>query len=113
MIYDVTGHAKLSQAAHALAPDLLAAEAIVAETVLGLVGTAYTEEKYDRAAVAVALQISYQVDADIEGFILQSASRGGRSVSYRTAGKKGLPIAHPLAKKIADSLKPTRSIRTR
>lgn len=83
MLYPIDGHPLLSATAAALAPDVLEAQALVAERMLGLRGTAYTGDDADDAASAVALQVSLQVAKDPESYIASSVTRGSRSLTYR------------------------------
>lgn len=113
--YDVTAHPLLSEEAQDLGPATLDAQARVAETLLGLLDfTAFDPvtqaDQYARASDAVALQVSYQVEAGMDAFILANQAKGGRSQTYR--GGRRMPIIHSLAKKIVSKIKPTTSTLT-
>lgn len=108
MIYDVLNHKLLSDAAKDLEPDELETHARVAETLLGLLKFspfAVDTDSYLRAADAVALQISFQVESGIEAFILTHETRGARTRDYRGRGR--MPPIHPTARKIISAIKPS------
>lgn len=100
MSYDVAGHDLLSAEATGLAPEVLSAQGLVAEEMLGLADTDFTGEKAERAARAVALQVNALVAAGPDAGVFSSVGRGSRSVSYKQGG---VPL-NPAAKKIADRL---------
>lgn len=112
MIYDVAGHELLSEDAQDLGPNSLEAQARVAETLLGLLDfTPFDKttqaDLYLRASDAVAMQVSYQVEAGIDAFIMLNLTKGGRTQTFR--GGRRMPIVHSLAKKIISKIKPTTS----
>lgn len=114
-LYDVTDHPLLSDDARLLDVDPLTAQARVAETLLGLLDfppfdKVTSLDLYSRAQDAVALQVSYQVDAGLDAFILSQMTKGGRSLSFR--GGRRMPIIHSLAKKIVSKIKPATSTLT-
>lgn len=109
-LYDITNHPLLSDDAQDLGPTSLDAQGRVAETLLGLQDftpfDATTQaDLYARATDAVALQVSYQVEAGMDAFILTQLTKGGRSVAFR--GGRRMPIIHGLAKKIVSKIRPT------
>lgn len=117
-LYTIDAHPLLSQEAKTLGVDTLEAHARVAETMLGLLNfTAFDPvtdpDKYARATDAVALQVSYQVEAGMDAFVLSSHTRGGRTLTYRGAGVRRMPTIHSLAKKIVSQIKPKTSTTTR
>lgn len=107
MLYDILDHPLLSDGAKDLDSAELATHARVAETLLGLLKfTAFAEgtDFYDRATDAVALQVSFQVEAGIEAFILTHETRGARKKDFRGRGR--MPPIHPTARKIVSGIKP-------
>ncbi len=99
----------LSDDAKDLGPASLEAQARVAETLLGLLTfTPFVlltqPDLYARATDAVALQVSYQVEAGVDAFILMAQTNGGRTQSYR--GGRRMPTIHGVAKKIVSQIKP-------
>lgn len=108
-LYDITGHPLLSDDAKELGADSLDAQGRVAETLLGLLAFTPFDQtndpaNYARATDAVALQVSYQVEAGLDAFILMSLAKGGRSASFR--GGRRMPTIHGIAKKIVSQIKP-------
>lgn len=109
MLYDITDHPLLTEEAAQLGPTELNAHARMAETLLGLLTfTAFDPttdaDNYARATDAVALQVSYQVEAGIEAFLTTSDRRGGRSKTFRGRGR--MPPVHSAARKIINAIKP-------
>jgi hypothetical protein len=94
----------LSTDAQALDAAVLAAQVLIAAEVLGLPfdDETLSDEEWDRAVLAIALQVNYQVVLPPEVWALASISRGARSESYRGADR--LPPAHAQAKVIADRI---------
>lgn len=110
-LYDVEGHPLLSEGAAELGPTQLEAHANLAEILLGFdTFTAFTDTdpKYDKAAIAVALQVSYQVESGIDAFILIQQTRGSRSTTFRGAGRRGQRMVkvHPMAKQVFNAIRP-------
>jgi hypothetical protein len=106
MPYQITNHAFLSEDARALEQPELEAHVRVAELVLGLAETAFTGKLAQRAADAVALQVTYQVGLDPQGIALSAWSQGDRSESF----PQRLPDAHPWALRIVATLPITEPI---
>ena len=98
-MYSITSHPLLSEAAKELGQPAMAAQQLVAERVLGLIGTDYTGSAKLEAEGALALQVSLQVAQDPEAYLATSVTRGSRSITYRN----DVPI-HPLALEIAERL---------
>lgn len=105
--YDVTGHPLLTGGAEGLGPTELAAQNRVAEILLGLWKfPVFTDaDKIDQAKDAVAMQVSYQVQAGVEAFVLSSLIRGNRDMNYR-GGRRKMPPIHSAARKIVNTIKP-------
>jgi len=109
MTYDVTGHPMLTDGAEELGPTELAKHAEAAELLLKISSldiVVFTEgsERYRHAQTAVALQVSYQVATGIEAFMLSSLTRARRTLNFRK-GQRNMSVTHPMAKKIANSLR--------
>lgn len=109
MLYDIADHPLLSEEAAQLGSLELGAQARVAETLLGLLtftpfNQTTDQDKYDRATDAVALQVSYQVAAGVEAFMLINDRRGLRTKHYRGRGR--MPPVHSAARKIINAIKP-------
>lgn len=114
--YDISNHPLLSSDAQQLGADSLDAQARIAETLLGLLTfTAFDRltqlDLYERATDAVALQVSYQVDAGLDAFILSELVKGGRQATFR--GGRRMPIIHGMAKKIVSQIRPREEAKAR
>lgn len=110
-LYDVEGHPLLSEGAAELEPTALEAHASLAETLLGFGSfTAFASDdpKYSKAQIAVALQVSYQVEAGINAFIMLQSVRGSRAETWRGGGRRGqrFPKVHPMARQVFNEIKP-------
>ena len=106
-LYDITDHAMLTDAAKALSPEDLLAHNIAAEFVLRFADfTPFTagSDNFARAQVAVAMQVSFQVECGIEAFVLSSFRRGSRAGDFRR-GARNMTVVHPTARKIASKLR--------
>ena len=108
--YDPTGHLLLSADAAALGNAALAAETALAVALLGngvttLGETDFAEgtAEYDKAVLAVVLQINYQRAAGVEAELVKSWKRGGRSMEYRD---NGTTVVSPRAQAIVSALLP-------
>ena len=115
-LYDVSDHPLLSDDARLLEPNNLDAQARVAETLLGLLlfspfNRITDADKYNRASDAVALQVSYQVEAGLDAFILSELIKGGRQTKFR--GGRRMPIIHGVAKKIVSQIRPRDTVTSR
>lgn len=103
-LYDPTGTAAaevLSPAAAALSAARFAVEAFAAEVLLGLRLTAaepYTDAAADEARLAVALQISLQVEKGIDAAAYAQQKVGPVSVTHRE------DFLHPIALAIVAAL---------
>jgi hypothetical protein len=99
-IYDVTDHPLLSDKAQALEgyPAELDAHVMVAETILGLVGTAYTDDLGERATAAVARQVNLQVEVGVPA--LKAKTQGARSWTYLDTPID--PVAQAMVALLAD-----------
>lgn len=107
MIYDITGHPMLTGKAALLDSTELAAHAEVAEILLKFhTFTAFEAgtDDYKRAASAIAMQVSFQVESGVEAFVMASLHRGGRNFSFRK-GNRNMPPTHNIAKKTANALR--------
>jgi hypothetical protein len=98
-MYDLTGHAGLSDDAKNLGPDEMEFQLRVAQRVLGFSGTDYTGSVKLAAEDALAMQVSLQVATDPMAFLASSETKGIQSVTWRG----DVPI-HPLALQIAEEL---------
>lgn len=78
------------------------AHADLAEDLLGLAGTAFTGADAESASRAVAIQVSHQVEVDVDAAILESSRRGERSKTYR----EGDIAINPMALRIVRLLIP-------
>lgn len=108
--YDPAGHALLSQAAQRLEVDDLEAQADAAEAALdaALAGRGYGSltdaghesgtTEYDRAVMAVAYQVNYQVEAGTDGEVYKQQGRGDRSATFwgGSISQRALDIARQL-----------------
>jgi hypothetical protein len=103
-LYPVTGHPLLSAEASKLDPAALEAQTLVAERLLGFTGTYFVGDEAIEAASANALQVSYQVAMPPEQSIIQSESRGSRSVTYRGQTTGTMSMVSAVAMAIADGL---------
>lgn len=107
--YDITGNALLSTAAAALDPAHLAAETDVAEALLGVQGTNYTDVPptyaLTRVVEALALQVSFQLLIGTSAFVYASETRGSRSVTYRAGRSTSLSAIDPRALALVRSLR--------
>lgn len=115
-LYDITQHPLLSDEAQKLGIESLMSHARVAETLLGMLSftpfdVVSQADLYSRASDAVALQVSYQVEAGVDAFILSQLIKGGRQTMFR--GKGRMPIIHGIAKKIVSSIKPRDTVNAR
>ncbi len=112
--YDITGHPLLSEAAAVLGANELEAHTQVAERMLGVLDLQEfpsTDRRYDDLRGALALQVSYQVEAGIEAFILAEHVRGARRETYRGASRKMSPV-HPQARRLVAAVNRTLSSTT-
>jgi hypothetical protein len=103
-LYPVAGHPLLSAAAAKLGAEALEAQTLVAERLLGFTGTSFTDDDAIEAANANALQVSYQVAMPADQSIIQSETRGSRSVTYRGATTGVMAMVNAQAQAIADGL---------
>lgn len=101
MRYDIIDHSLLSPDAAALSAEALEAEANVAELILGIADSDYRDQYAERAALAVALQVNYQVALDPAAAALSSWSMAGRGEVFRFMG---VPEVNPVAAKIVAGL---------
>lgn len=99
-LYSIAGNPLLSTEAAALSPEALEAHNIVAEEVLGLVGTTYTGDEAVRAAHAVALQVNYQVSLPPSVWSVKEEQVGPLKTVYRD----NLPPVNPFAASMVSSL---------
>lgn len=98
-IYDLSNHGALSSAAARLTQPQLEAQTLVAESLLGVgPGTFGNTADDDLAAVALAMQVSLQVEAGVEAVYASNVSRGSRAIAYR-----GVRL-HPDSVEIMDNL---------
>lgn len=82
-------------------PEALAVYAEEAESLLGITASsAVSEENETLVTSAVARQISTLVEFDPESILVQSSSRGSRSVTYR---ESVLPV-NPISRRIIEML---------
>jgi hypothetical protein len=109
--YDVAGHPLLSEAASALSPERLEAEAEVAAVVLFLDDARLEAESraLRTATSAVVRQINYQLELGAGGGVLASARKGDQSVSYRGREDGVLPTAELTAWRLARRVVPLRT----
>lgn len=101
-LYPIADHVLLSAAAGRLDAEVLDAQTVLAEEVLGLSGTSFTGDDKDKAMLANVLQVNHQLLLPADAFIYKSESRGGRSVAYRD-GVTAVMI-NPAAQVLVDSL---------
>lgn len=101
-LYPVDAHPLLSAAAGQWAPEVLAAQTVLAEQLLGLTGTTFTGADAEQAAFANVLQVNLQASLPADVWIIKSETRGARSVTYRD-GINAMTI-QPQAKALADAL---------
>ena len=99
-VYVLNGNSLLGAVASALSSDELEPQQRVAETLLGLLGTQFTDANKATAQDAIALQVRYQVEVGFEAAHLSSWTQGSRSESYRGF----VPDLHPLAARLVSSL---------
>jgi hypothetical protein len=102
MLYDATAHPLLSVQATQLAPEVLVEQNELAETLLELTGTNLTGTAKETATRAVALQIAFQLEMGVEGYVFASESQGDRSGTYRGTGQA--PSVHPMAATLVASV---------
>lgn len=77
-------HPLISQRCSMLEEDELAAHKLVAESLLKVQTLAVsTDADCAELDAAVVLQINYQVEAGVEGYMMQEARRGARHIVYR------------------------------
>lgn len=101
-LYPVTGHALLSAAASALSAELLALHTVIAEEVLGLAGTDFTDQDdIDKATLANVLQVNYALTLPDDIGYVKSETRGKRSTTYRDTV---LPLVDATALTFAEAL---------
>lgn len=100
MKYEIVDHDLLSPDAKRLSPEELTAQGELAELVLGLADSDYTDEFAERAAMAVAIQANYQIALDVEAPALSSWQQINRGQVY----KMNVPELHPWAVRIVVSL---------
>lgn len=98
--YSIASHALLGPEAGLLEQPELAAHQRVAEVMLGLVGSSFTDAYKQTAEDAIALQVRFQVEAGFDASYLSSWSHGQRSETYRGV----IPNVHPLAAQLVHSL---------
>lgn len=97
-------HPLLGARAKALEPDEILAQQVVAESLLQVNDlTVALQADCDRLDAAVVLQINFQVETGIEGYMLTEARRGARHVIYR--GKNRMAHVHRQAIEIVRGLK--------
>lgn len=97
-------HPLLSQRAETLGEEELAAHKLVAESLLGLTDfTVSVQSDCDIIDAAVVMQVNYQVEAGVEGALMQEARRGGRHIIYR--GRNRMAHTHGQALKMVHSVK--------
>jgi hypothetical protein len=107
MRYNVTGHPLLSQAVTDLGPDELTAHNEIAERLLGLLDIVefqVNDQRRTDAITATAMQVNYQVEANIEAFILAEHTRGARRLVYRGGQTRKMGAIHPMARRIVAAL---------
>lgn len=100
-LYDPTGSPAaeaLSTAAGALSTGQFQLEAYAAEVLLGLRDTAYEGDAADEARLAVALQVSLQVEKGIDAAAYAQQKVGPVSVTHRE------DYIHPIAATIVAAL---------
>jgi hypothetical protein len=107
---DLSTHPLLSPRAKLIDPDELTAHVLLAETLLGVDQLALKADDADQDKVdgAIVLQVNYQVESGVEGFLMQEARRGARHNIYR--GRNRLQYVHRLALEAIRQLKRTRGL---
>lgn len=86
-VYDVTAHPILTPKALAITPaEKFASHVLLAESLLGVSGPAYTDtDLLDKARLAVAIQVNFQAEQGIDPFVYRSVSsaHSSQSAVYR------------------------------
>lgn len=99
MAYDLTGHELLKGTS--LTGKLLETHAQVAEHLLGLNGTSYTDEAGEVAKSAIAIQVKFQYNEGLDLTAFSMVSRGSRTWVPSAAARSGVS---PMAKTLVDSI---------
>jgi len=98
--YDLSGHAMLEDTG--LSGGLLDANQIMAESLLGLENTAFTDSAGELAKVAILTQIRFQLSEGVDLTRFSMIARKSRTWIASAAAKTGVS---PIAQKLANSLK--------
>lgn len=99
----------LSQDAQLLTPARLESEVLIAEQVLGVIGTAFTDDDAELAKALVARQVNLQVRLSLDGSDVASETRGHRTITYATVGGQRVPVDALAMAGIRGLLAPLRS----
>lgn len=100
----VDNHVLLTDRANMLDPDEIQAHAQVAMSLLQVIGfSPSAQSDRDLLDTAIVLQINFQVEAGVEGYLMQEARRGGRNIVYR--GKNRLQHVHRQALEMVREMK--------
>jgi hypothetical protein len=77
----------------------------MAEYLLSLNGTQLVSDEADVAAIAVAMQVNFQIQQGLDPYIAINLNTGGQSQKGTTfRGYKTPPVIHIQARRLADSL---------
>lgn len=101
---DISDHPLISGLG--LAGELLEAQVVVAEVLLGLDGVTYTGDELEVQKAAIATQVRFQVSEGFDATKFASVNRDRRSWAVHPAARDGIS---PVAKKLAASLTDTTS----
>lgn len=122
ILYPVSEHALITpRAKEVLLKNQEAFEAhnAMAEYLLSLNDTLFVSNDAEMAAIAVALQVNFQIEQGLDPYIAINLNTGGQAQKGTTfRGYKTPPVIHIQARRIADSLiratqVTTTSLRTR
>jgi hypothetical protein len=85
----------------AVAPEVIAEQAVIAEYALGLNGVTLVGDALTVARLAVALQIKFQLQTGVDAKLYISKSRGARSWTFNQQAQVGVDTtAAQLAKRL-------------